>query len=224
MPRYSSMNTRYTSAIARRKLSMRKRRMGRPRVYLNKRRYNVYHFKRTVFYENVIGVNNLVNYVTAWGFTLGQLPDVSNFSGLYDEYRINKVVYKIIPKFSELVVNTNDSSGQAKLLPQIHSCIDYDDSLSLSQANGLNEVTQYQTHKMTMGNQIHTRVLVPKMELVGDGSAGVPKARQWIDTDNTTALHNGVKVFIPKLLSANASTQLDYDVQITTYLSFRNVL
>lgn len=224
MPRFQTMNPRYTVAIARRKLAQRRRRLGRPRLYGSGRtRYNVYHFKRSVYYQNVISVDNLTNYVTAWGFTLAQLPGYSNFTELYDEYRINKVVMKIIPKFNEVVIPTDSSSGEVKVLSQVHTAIDYDDSLSLPQASALDDICQYQNHKMTMGNRMHTRVLVPRVELAADSSYSAPKARQWLDCDNATALHNGIKVCIPKLQSANTSLEINYDVQITTYLSFRNV-
>lgn len=210
---------------ARRVRGVRRSRRMLPRFrrgYRSARKYNLYHFKRTLYLQDIIGLNTTVNYSNHFGFTLAQLPDASNFTGLYDEYRINKVVFQIIPKWSESSLNTSAVNAS---MQQIHTAIDYDDSLALPTATGLNEITQYQSHKFTRGNQIHTRVIVPKLEMATAGAlAGQsPKARQWLDCDNTTVLHNGVKVFATKLIGSAGFEQY-FDVRITTYMSFRNVV
>lgn len=180
----------------------------------------VYHYKRSVFYENIVTVDNTVNYSNSWGFTLGMLPSASDFTNLYDEYCITKAVLKFIPKISQATLQSGVTTGNS-LLTQIHTAIDYDDSNSLTNATALSEITQYQSHRMSRGNQTHTRVIVPKVEVTGS-TGQYPKAYQWIDCDNTTVLHNGVKVVIPKLPVAN--TLLYYDAMITLYFKCRNVL
>lgn len=217
MPRYQNPNL-YDIATSRRKMSMRKRRFGRPKTYRKKSRYNLYHFKRTLFQSSNIQVSSVLPYSNHFGFTLGQLPDVSNFTGLYDEYRINKVVIKFLPKFN----NTLQGTGIANYMNQVHTAIDYDDSLSLPTAQAINEITQYQSHKITPGARVVTRVIVPKVELTSSGAGQAPKSRQWLDCDNTSVLHNGLKVVIPP--ADNASSLICYDTQITVYMSFRNVL
>lgn len=191
------------------------RRMPRFKSRFSKR-YNVYHYKRSVFYQNIISVDNLFNYTNHWGFTLGQLPDASNFTGLYDEYKINKVVLKILPKFSQTL-----QSATSNQLGQILTAIDYDDANSLPQATCIDEISQYQSFRIHPGNRPVTRVIVPKVELTGSG-VQAPKSRQWLDCDNTTSLHNGLKIVLPKL-SASGTT-MNYDVLVTHYMSFRNVL
>lgn len=192
------------------------RRMMRRRAPLGSPR-KVYNYKRSVFLQSAIQVSNLVDYSNHFGFTLGQLPNATEFTGLYDEYRINKVVIKLIPKFN----STLQGTGIANYMNQVHTCLDYDDANALPTATAINDITQYQSHRMTMGARTVTRVVVPKIELTGSG-AQAPKAYQWLDTDQTAALHNGVKVVIPKC--DNASSLIIYDLQITTYLSFRNVV
>jgi hypothetical protein len=217
MPKYQLSDMALKIKRARRNMGTRRRRLNRGYSGY-KRRYNLYHFKRSVYLADTLSVDALVNTSTSYGFTLGQLPDASNFIGLYDEYRINKVIIKFIPKYTDVILNT---AGVNASMQQLHTAIDYDDSLALPSATALNEITQYQSHKFTQGNRIHTRVLVPKIELSVGGGGQAPKSRQWLDCDNSTVLHNGVKVFIPRL---NVAATVFYDVQITTYLSFRNVL
>lgn len=194
------------------------RRYGRRRVRggLGNR---VYNFKRTLFLENSIGVTAAGNlYSNHFGFTLGMLPAATDFTNLFDQYRINKVVWKAIPKFT--VVNGISGTGNA-LLAQVHTAIDYDDANALPTGTALSEITQYQSHRMHRGTAIIRRTVVPKVELAG-GATVFPKAYQWIDCDNTAILHNGIKVVIPKPLPAG--TEMWYDVQMDVYLSCKNVV
>lgn len=181
---------------------------------------NVYNFKRTQFYQNSFSITAAgADYSQAWDFRFGLLPNSTDFTNLYDMYMIKKVVMKIIPKFTQENLISGASNAD---LPQIHSAIDYDDSVNPA---SIQTLCEYQSHRMTRGTQIHTRVLVPKVELSAEGAVGAatiaPKAYQWLDSDNTTAVHRGVKVYIPKPLTA--STSLTYDVQIVYYFSCKNV-
>ena len=207
---------------ARRPRVMRRKRFA-PRRRLNRttRIPRVYNFKRTLFLENSVSVlaSTGLPFSSHYGFTLGMLPSASDFTNLYDEYRINKVVFKIIPKFSQVL---STSGSGTSILTQVHTAIDYDDSLALPTGTALSEITQYQTHKMSRGNAIHQRVVVPKCELSVGGSTSAPKALQWIDCDNTSILHNGIKVVVPKLLQTG--TEQYWDVQMDVYMSFRNVV
>lgn len=198
----------------------RRRNLRRVRGLISRRKPQVYHYKRSVFYENIITVDNVNNYSNSWGFTLGMLPNSADFTNLYDEYCITKAVLKFIPKISQATLS-NGATVANSMLTQMHTAIDYDDSNSLPTATALSEITQYQSHRMSRGNQTHARVLVPKVEVTGS-TGQYPKAYQWIDCDNTTVLHNGVKVVIPKL--PVASTLIYYDAMITLYFKCRNVL
>lgn len=196
------------------------RRPMRRRMIRRRAAQRVYHYKRSVFYENNLQVDSLVNYSNSWGFTLAMLPNYTDFTNLYDEYCITKAVIRFIPKISQVTAQSGVSTPN-ELLTQLHTAIDYDDSAALPTATALNEITQYQSHRMSRGHQTHTRVLVPKIEVTGS-SGQYPKAFQWIDCDTPTVLHNGVKVVVPKLPIAN--TVMYYDAMVTLYFKCRNVL
>lgn len=179
---------------------------------------NVYHYKRKVFYKDQIIVNSGTDNFSSYLFSLNLVPGNTDFTNLYDMYRINKIVFTIIPKISESTLASGQTTPNANL-QQIHSVLDYDDSTAVTSIANLCE---YQTHRMTRGNQVHTRVFVPKCEL-GDGvGASFPKSKQWIDCDNLSQAHRGVKIGIPA--PAAAGTQTAYDILVTYYMSFKNVL
>lgn len=145
------------------------------------------------------------------------LPNYTEFTNLYDMYRINKIVVKLIPKVSEtgmVLGATNNSAGI-----QLHSAIDYDDSTA---PTNIAQLCQYSTYKMTRGHNIHTRVFVPKCEMSAGGTANVaPKAYQWLDTAHPDIPHFGMKLIIPTI---TASTIIYYDYSVTAYISCKNVV
>lgn len=179
----------------------------------------VHHFKRTLYLENNIQATSSVATSTSFGFTLNMLPNVTDFTNLFDMYCIKKVVWKLIPRFSQfngVYSNPND------LLAQVHTCIDYDDALPLPTTTGLSAITQYESHRVTRGNRVHTRSVVPKLEIDAGASYSLPKAYQWVDCDNVTALHNGIKLFIPQL--PGTGNTLSYDTQMVVYFKCKNVV
>lgn len=184
------------------------------------RKPNVYHFKRKVFLPDAVIVASSTGlFGLAYQFRLIDLPNVTDFTNLYDMYRFNKVVMKLIPKYSDnlLIAGGNISNSN---IQQVHSVIDYDDLVS---PTSISQLCEYQSHKMTRGNQVHTRVIVPKCQLnVGNIGAAAPVAKQWIDCDQTSISHRGAKVVIPAPLTAD--TQISYDLELTYYVSFKCVV
>lgn len=192
---------------------IRRRQLARPMRRMP-RQPNVYHFKRKFFLIDAIVVNSGVDDKRGIGFALQNLPNFTDFTNLYDMYRINKVVYKIIPKYTQQTITALTNNVQ-----QIHSVLDYDD---ITAPGTISDLTQYQNHKMTRGNQIHTRVIVPKVLNTTAGLNTAPKSYQWLDCDNTGIVHRGLKLYIPA--PGSAGLTLSYDVEATFYVSFKHVV
>lgn len=196
---------------------IRRKLMGR-RYYKKTNPYanRIYNFKRKLFVQDwtIVGATQAAGVRT---FALSDLPGYTDFTSLYDMYKIRKVVFKIIPKFSEVALSGGTTNNAN--LQQIHSAIDYDDGVAPA---SINTLCQYQSHRMTRGYAVHTRTLVPKVQTTVSGLNTAPKANQWIDCDQAGIVHNGVKYIIPA--AAQAGTTLYYDCEITMYLSMKNVL
>lgn len=180
-------------------------------------RPNTYDFKRQIFYENLFIVPSAgLGYSFQQSFS--QLPGYTDFTNLYDQYMIKKIVVKLIPKISQNPLNVGGiTSGNADLA-QVHSVIDYDDA---STPASVQPLVEYQSYKMTRGSQIHTRVIVPKIELNADSSVAAPKAYQWLDCDASALNHRGIKVWFS---GPSSSSTLYYDMLVKVYFSCRNVL
>lgn len=199
---------------------MRKRRKVNVKKYYKRRRvspkYRIYNFKQTQYktsaLQAVASADTLVGY--EFGLNAIDPQNLGAFKRLYDDYSIRKIVVKIIPKFTDVGSTTNN-------LSPIMTATDMDDSdvTSLSP----NELAAYQTCKITRGNAVHTRVYKPTVRLNAD--AGAPAfsivKSPWIDLDNDSVPHYGLKLAIPGLPAG--ATALDYDLQVTMYIAFRGV-
>lgn len=210
--------------MARRRLPRRRprnARRGRRALRMRRmmRRNPVHYFKRTVYLEQQIGADSIGPTSTHFGFTLSLLPDYTDFTNLFDQYCIRKVIFKMIPRFTQFNAGYSNVNN---LLTHTHTAIDYDDSTALPTTTGLAEICQYESHRMTPATRVLTRVIYPKVELSGDGPSGFPKSNQWIDCDDTTALHNGLKIFIPQM--PGTGNELRYDVQMTYHIKCKNVV
>lgn len=177
-----------------------------------------YNFKRTWYNENYFSTGSAgVPTLAGLSFNLSSMPNASEFSNLFDSYRINKIVVKIIPKITE--TSTVLASTGNSALPQIHSALDFNDSIA---PTSLAQLTQYSTHKMTRGNMVHTRVFTPCVELSANATANTaPKSYQWLDTSHLDIAHLGMKLYIPTL---GTQTVIYYDYSVTMYFSCKNTI
>lgn len=204
-------STRRRPLIRRRRrvMTRRSRRIG----YL--RKTNVHHFKRT-FTGNTVISGTSAGF-SGYGLTFDLLPNYTEFTALFDCYRINKILIKWVP-------NHNSSEmGSSAYLPEFYSVIDPTDA---SAPASLNEMYEYQTLKMTRGNQIHKRIwrptVVGALKETNQTSAydSQPKWRQWISTAQPDVLHYGIKFASGP---TNSSGDCKWTPYVTYYFSCKSV-
>ena len=180
---------------------------------LRKSQGSQHNFTRTAYQVAVIPVPAGGNFAQAFEFSLANLPNNGEFQRLFDEYMITKVEISFIPTF-----NTNElSAGQT--VPNIHSAFDYNDGIT---PVTLDQVTEYESHRFTRGTAIHKRILTPAVN-IGADQAGVlvaadVKKYQWINTQNSTVAHRGLKVWI-----TGGSIACNYDLMLKYHLRMKNV-
>lgn len=190
----------------------RKKRVTRPRRRTNQG--TVYRFKRAVKLDQ-FSTSNVAAVGKSYQFSLNQLPNFSEFTALYDTYKLAAVKFKMVPRLTDAGVSTTANSHNTS---PVHSAIDYDD------ANTTNDplvLMQYQNYKMTRGLSLHQRYLKPKMaELVyvTGVSSGYGQGRRWINCSNPDVPHYAVKLAIEPTAVA-----LQYDVYATYYVMFKAV-
>lgn len=175
----------------------------------------VYNYVQKTYKTSAFQASNAGQFLAAFSFNLaGVGPNVQPFTALFDQYKIRKIIFKIIPKFSQ--ANTAQNN-----IVNLSTALDFDDSNSPGSTAA---VYEYQTCKMTRGNKIHTRTFRPYVNAIMDGGTAAgnsPRMSPWLDCANTLVPHRGVKLAVEAL--PLASELLDYDIETIMYLSFKNV-
>lgn len=189
-----------------------RRRFGRRRARRGGRRFasKVYWFRHNWDYT----IDAPVSGNTAHWFTFGlaNLSDISRYTNLFDEYRIAKVVLKVIPRVTSYtdVAPSNTTT--------IRSIIDYTNNPGISTITQFND---YATYKETRNNRVHTRILRPRVAApIFQGSAlpfaYAPQRSGWLGTAYDSVPHYGVYVLFP-------GGPTVYDVKVTYYIAWRHV-
>lgn len=153
----------------------------------------------------------------ALNFKLENVQTASDFTNLYDQYRIDKVSVKIIPLSDSA---TAQSSGY---LPTLYWCADYDDAVR--PANEA-EVRQKQGVKTMRLDKPRTIVInKPKAMISAQQIATTVSSLQyngWNNCTETFVLHNGLKMWFKNVdLRATPNTQTAFRFEITYHLSFK---
>lgn len=153
----------------------------------------------------------------SYNFKLSDLPTPTDFTNLFDQYKLVAAKIKFRPRFNMATV-TNIT---AAIFPRLLTVIDYDDSTNLTV---ITDALQYQTLKETRFDQDHVRLLKPRMALAAYGAgvftAFANQGNQWIDVASTTVEHYGVKFIIEAGVVGQTSLQT-WAVEIEYFFEFR---
>lgn len=209
------------AVLARKAGRWKRRRIARGRIPRSLRQ-PVQYFKRTQYIPNAISVapNPVPGFrFGTYTFNMNGVPSVTDFTTLYDQYRIGFIKFQIIPKWNS--VEMDPGTGNINNATNIMTVLDYDDSTTPA---SIDVMTQYQNLKMTRGGSAHKRAFVPRQlvnvyrgPLVGDGHEVVkPK---WNDMAYLDVTHYGLKWAIQE----NPNLGQQFDVKIDYYLAMKNV-
>jgi len=151
-------------------------------------------------------------------FTLNDLSQVANFTGLYDAYRINKIQIIFTPMCNmQTIPGTNVDPGI------FATVIDYDDANVLTT---LNQNQEYMTYKQSpmISTRAHIRTFKPKVTTAaysGAFSSYMQSSNQWLDVASPAIQHYGIKVYMDAY--ASAATAQTYQVTAKYWLEFKSV-
>jgi len=166
-----------------------------------------------------ITVTNL-DVVGQYEFKLNDLPNDTDFEGIFDMYRIVKVILHFIP-----LNNAIDIYGGNPVAVQsggmLYTCKDYND---INNPATVNEVAAYQTCKFTPSYEKHVRsikpLLVPTDYVAGATIPFNPPNSTWVPIDKDEQPYAGIKYGI------NASpdgTRIKYQVIAQYHVEFKNI-
>lgn len=154
-------------------------------------------------------------------FALSGVPGYTEFTALYDQYRLTKVILHLLPT-NIAVTNSNSASTIVNLAPRAVTAIDFDDSTN---AASFSELREYSTAEVHMTTDKCVRTFSPAVSTVvyeGVSSSGyAPTWGQWISTNDPTVPHYGFKGAIEPTGSGSADNAYGFRVEAEYFLEFR---
>lgn len=175
-----------------RRRTVRRRKFRRFRAPRNNRIHNFTRVKELT----EINSSTTADVLGAMTFKLSDLTNATEFTNLFDKFRICAVKLEIVPKFSGNDMNPGTTFPGA---PCIHSVLDYNDATN---PGDLNELMQYSNYKRTRGHNIHKRYFKPCVLAANyEGSvttAYTSKWKVWLDCTDSGTAHFGLKYMIDR--------------------------
>ncbi|APA62650.1 putative capsid protein [uncultured virus] len=196
----------------------RRRRFKRrvPRRYPGK----IYYFKRSVELP-VFPMQPTSNpNFFAYSFKLDDVPGVTEFTSLFDQFCLTGVSFKIIPAYNiSFISGTSVSSPQG----EVYTVIDYTDSYV---PTSLDDLAQSQTLKRGSSLRINKRYFRPRILIPLSATTGgtmVGPRSMWLTTGpSSDEKHYGIKgavTFADPALVPNCK----FRISCTYYLKFKQV-
>jgi len=184
------------------KSSWRKARVPRP--------MRIFNFTR-LFSPAAIAVGTSPFNSLVYDTQLAYLPNSTEFTNLFDCYRINSVTLRFDwSRNSADLSGTSIISSSVNPAPLMYSVLDYDDNVSLANSQAAQQYGTCKLHNFA-ANPTYQRTFTPLPAINYYKSAiatsyGRPKGPQWIDTGSPDTPHYGLKVvvFLSETSSVNS--------------------
>jgi len=194
-------------------------------------------FKRTYTVSSTINVNDSAPYLGSRSFILSDLPSYTEFTALFDRYKINgaKIAF-YQPYQNGAATSVTQATTAVTTLPMIrlHTAVDYDDASTPSSVAVLEQYTSYKCVELTSpnirGGKV-TRYLKPRLavSVYGGGvfgNYGNSKA-MWIDTSSPSVNFYGIKWAYEPIYSDGVGSawlqKTTIQVSVTLYFSCKDV-
>lgn len=146
----------------------------------------VYKFSRTINERYDFSTDGINPTLVAFVFTLDQLPDYTDFTRLFDMYKIQKIEIQWNPEYTEL---TDAALVSNAVNVYVNSVVDLTDA---SAPSSVDELLQSQQLQQTSVTKVHSRKWQPTF-LMG----GLVPCSCWLPTSSPSERHYCVKVAVP---------------------------
>lgn len=200
------------------------------RMMLGNPKQKVYYFKRHVDLSTLVAGNDAAFTNYSLEFKLSDVPNYTEFTALYDNYRINAVKVSFIPVYnisSMFVLRTTDdyvpTLSSTKGLPyftRTYSCIDYTDDNELATGDNYR---QYANCKVKPICKIHKRYLKPRVLMdIGEAGSVNPIRNPWLASETPSVPYYSLKFgWEPLPTGSVASGDAVFKVEAVYYMSFK---
>lgn len=140
-------------------------------------------------------------------FALSSLPGVSDFTNLFDMYKITHVQLRF-----HLQVDPGAQASASAIYPKLWYATDYDDDNAPASLNALREHARCKVRVLNPNRPVVVNIKPAVASLVYRGattSSYSPKWRQWVDMAQTDVPHYGLKWAVDNLTNTNYTLQIE---------------
>lgn len=183
-------------AFKRRRVAKKRRMQMRPHAFKTKRTV-------TQQLSYIAGFN-----YGSYKFKLSDLPSYTEFTSLFDSYRLCAVKLTVIPYANSAEISTAQ-------LPIVYSVIDYTDASVPSSANALMEYPYCRIQRMDRPYNLYIKPKVAD-SLYQGAFTGYGMGKQWVSTASPDVEHYGWKYGI------ECPSACGFRVRFTYYLMFKD--
>lgn len=156
----------------------------------------------------------------SFAFALADIPNITSLSALFDQYRIDRIQFRLRSRNPALFMMNQASPNYSATCPLI--VLDRDDN---SAPSTLSELKQYDNCQVISSCDSIDIIFEPSTAValyaggVFSGYKVETDSDGWVDMANTTVPHYGLKVGIPALV-ATTTSRLDWDIEAWYGVSF----
>lgn len=162
---------------------------------------------------------------TAWvlAFSLVDLNQSATLTGLFDQYRFERVKVMLIPSISEVTFSTTATAPPS--VPPLIAVIDYDDVSALGSAAA---ALEYDLLSLAAPYQGLSFEFVPKFQSLAQintggttGGGAVASTDEWISTSVNSVQFHGLKGYLTQ--DSSPTGHASWRVYVEYVVSFKNV-
>lgn len=168
-----------------------------------------------------VSQSNLQVYLNGSAFTTKSFANASDYAGIYDVYKINKMQ---VDMMVDANVGTYSTSSQS--IPIIYSVIDYDDYNVLGSVDAALAYASVKAHQFGFISKHSRFVQSPAIQLTAETTGGgsqlaVLKKNQWLNTDFPNVQHLGLKLYYDPISSTGSNTIAYITFNVYVYITYK---
>lgn len=173
--------------------------------------------------SNELYMVNTGGFAAAFAFSLADLPQSASYTALYDQYRFERILLRLIPVSN--VIDNHTTSAVNTVQNPTHLVADFDDDGALGSENAALEYDQICTIMPYSGIEVEFVPHVAAAAFAGGAFSGYlirPSTDDWVDVANTGVKFYGVKAWVGSL-QATATSIAGWTVYAQYTVSFKNI-
>lgn len=182
--------------------------------YLNGR---VYNFKRKLTSNLIITYNGVATESHgAYKFKLSDLPNYTEFTSLFDKYRITGIRAQFLPRVN--IMDLKNVNASFTEIPPVLTVVDYDDASGTDDYASLCQYENAKIHNQFRPFSVYFKPMVAIAAYQGAFTGYSSSRKTWIDAASPSVEYYALKWATPPYSAINSIANPTYDVIFTYYI------